>query len=138
MWNTPVPVLAALFSPITLTAGPVAAYNAAMIVGPVVSGLALVLALGVWVERWWPRAAAGLLYGFSPFVVAHSSVGHLNLVWAVLPPATKSTARLVSAASGKLRFMRSSCAEVAARTGIAVPCPGFTPGQPARWRSVRR
>jgi hypothetical protein len=45
------------------------------------------LALGSWVERWWPRAAAGLLYGFSPFVVAHSSVGHLNLVWAVLPPA---------------------------------------------------
>ena len=45
------------------------------------------LALGAWVERWWPRAAAGLLYGFSPFVVAHSSVGHLNLVWAVLPPA---------------------------------------------------
>jgi hypothetical protein len=87
MWNTPVPVLAALFSPITLTAGPVAAYNAAMILGPVVSGLTLVLALGPWVERWWPRAAAGLLYGFSPFVVAHSSVGHLNLVWAVLPPA---------------------------------------------------
>jgi hypothetical protein len=87
MWNTPVPVLAAIFSPITLTAGPVAAYNAAMILGPVVSGLALVLALGAWVERWWPRAAAGLLYGFSPFVVAHSAVGHLNLVWAVLPPA---------------------------------------------------
>ena len=87
MWNTPVPVLAALFAPVTLTAGPVAAYNVAMILGPVVSGLALALALSVWVERWWPRAAAGLLYGFSPFVVAHSSVGHLNLVWAVLPPA---------------------------------------------------
>jgi hypothetical protein len=87
MWNTPVPVLAALFAPVTLTAGPVAAYNVAMILGPVVSGIALVLALGAWVERWWPRAAAGLLYGFSPFVVAHSSVGHLNLVWAVLPPA---------------------------------------------------
>ena len=87
MWNTPVPVLATLFAPVTLTAGPVAAYNVAMILGPVVSGLALALALGVWVERWWPRAAAGLLYGFSPFVIAHSSVGHLNLVWAVLPPA---------------------------------------------------
>ena len=46
MWNTPVPVLAALFSPVTLTAGPVAAYNVAMILGPVVSGLALALALG--------------------------------------------------------------------------------------------
>src|SRR3954452_1446855 len=87
MWNTPVPVLAALFAPVTLTADPVAAYNVAMILGPVVSGIALVLALGAWGERWWPRAAAGLLYGFSPFVVAHSSVGHLNLVWAVLPPA---------------------------------------------------
>jgi hypothetical protein len=86
MWNTPVPVLAALFSPVTVTVGPVAAYNLAMILGPVASGLALALALGVWVERWWPRAVAGLLYGFSPFVIAHSSVGHLNLVWAVLPP----------------------------------------------------
>jgi hypothetical protein len=86
MWNTPVPVLAVLFAPVTLTAGPVAAYDVAMVLGPVASGLALVLALRVWIERWWPRAAAGLLYGFSPFVVAHTSVGHLNLVWAVLPP----------------------------------------------------
>jgi hypothetical protein len=86
MWNTPVPVLAALFSPVTLTAGPVAAYDVAMVLGPVASGLALALALRVWIERWWPRAAAGLLYGFSPFVIAHTSVGHLNLVWAVLPP----------------------------------------------------
>jgi hypothetical protein len=86
MWNTPVPVLSALFLPITLTAGPLVAYNVAMVLGPVVSGLALALALGVWIERWWPRAAAGLLYGFSPFVIAHTSVGHLNLVWAVLPP----------------------------------------------------
>ena len=41
MWNTPVPVLATLFAPITLTAGPVVAYNVAMILGPVVSGLAI-------------------------------------------------------------------------------------------------
>ena len=86
MWNTPVPVLAALFLPVTLTAGPVAAYDVAMVLGPVASGLALALALRVWVERWWPRAVAGLLYGFSPFAIAHTSVGHLNLVWAVLPP----------------------------------------------------
>jgi hypothetical protein len=86
MWNTPVPVLAALFAPVTLTAGPIAAYNVAVVLGPVVSGLALALALGVWVERWWPRAVAGLLYGFSPFAIAHTSVGHLNLLWAVLPP----------------------------------------------------
>ena len=86
MWNSTVPVLAALFSPITICAGPVVAYNVAMLLGPVASGLALALALGVWIERWWPRAVAGFLYGFSPFMIAHSAVGHVNLVWAVLPP----------------------------------------------------
>ena len=70
MWNTPVPVLAAVFLPITLTAGPVAAYNVAMVLGPVVSGLALALALGVWIAGWWPRAVAGLRYGFSAGVIA--------------------------------------------------------------------
>ena len=78
--------LAALFSPITLTAGPIVAYNVAVLLGPVVSGLALALALGVWIERWWPRAVAGFLYGFSPFMIAHSFAGHVNLLWAVLPP----------------------------------------------------
>jgi len=86
MWNTTVPLLGVLFAPVTLTAGPVAAYNTAMILGPVVSGVALVVASGWLVPRWWPRAVAGALYGASPFVVAHASVGHLNLVWAVLPP----------------------------------------------------
>ena len=86
MWNTTAPVLAALLSPVTLTAGPVAAYNIGMILGPVVSGLVLVLALRPYLQRWFPRAIAGALYGFCPFIVAHTSVGHLNLVWAVLPP----------------------------------------------------
>jgi len=86
MWNTTAPVLAALLSPVTLTAGPVAAYNIGMILGPVVSGLALVMALRPYVSRWFSRATAGALYGFCPFMVAHMSVGHLNLVWAVLPP----------------------------------------------------
>jgi hypothetical protein len=59
MWNTPVPVLATLFAPVTLTAGPVAAYNVATILGPVVSALALALALG----GWCPTAASGVVAG---------------------------------------------------------------------------
>ncbi|GAA1199199.1 hypothetical protein [Pseudonocardia alaniniphila] len=86
MWNTSVPLLAFLLAPITLTAGAVAAFNIGMILGPVVSGLALVLALRPYINRWLPRSIGGLLYAFSPFVVAHSSVGHINLVWAILPP----------------------------------------------------
>jgi hypothetical protein len=86
MWNTTTPVLGALLAPLTLSAGPVLAYNVGMVLGPVASGLALVFGLRPYVARWAPRAAAGFLYGFGPFVIAHASVGHLNLVWAVLPP----------------------------------------------------
>lgn len=87
MWSATVPVLGILLAPVTLTFGPVASYNIGMILGPVVSGLSLALALGPYVKRWVPRRLAGLLYGFCPFIIAHTSVGHLNLVWAVLPPA---------------------------------------------------
>ncbi|MFC5996225.1 hypothetical protein ACFQE5_18630 [Pseudonocardia hispaniensis] len=86
MWNTGTPLLGLVFAPITLTAGPVAAYNTAMILGPVVSGVALAAALGPYVRRWVPRAVAGALYAFGPFHLAHTSAGHLNLVWSVLPP----------------------------------------------------
>lgn len=86
LWNTTSPVLAAVLTPVTVLIGPVAAYNVGMILGPVVSGLAMAWALGWYVDRWFPRVLAGALYGFNPFLLAHGSVGHLNLVWALLPP----------------------------------------------------
>lgn len=86
MWNTSTPLLATLLSPITLTAGATAAFNVGMILGPPVSALACFLALRPWASTWAARALGGAAFGFSPFVVAHASVGHLNLVWAVLPP----------------------------------------------------
>jgi hypothetical protein len=86
MWNTTVPLLGVLLAPVTLAAGPVASYNAGMILGPVVSGVALAWALGPWVRRWPARAVAGAMYAFGPFLVAHASAGHLNLVWSVFPP----------------------------------------------------
>ena len=86
MWNSTMPVLAAVLAPVTLTAGPVAAYNVGMLAGPVVSGLVLVWALAPYVHSWPGRILAGGLYAFSPFVIAHEWAGHLNLVWPILPP----------------------------------------------------
>jgi hypothetical protein len=86
MWNTGVPVLGALLAPVTATAGPVVADNVAMILGPAVSAYAAHRALMVLVGPRWIRALAGLVYGFSPFVIAHAWVGHVNLVWMVFPP----------------------------------------------------
>ena len=81
MWNTGVPVLGVLLAPVTATAGPVVADNVAMILGPAVSAYVAYRALGVLVGARWIRIAAGLVYGFSPFVIAHAWVGHLDLVW---------------------------------------------------------
>ena len=86
MWNTGVPVLGVLLGPVTATVGPVVADNVAMILGPVVSAYLAHRCLGVLVGPRWVRALAGLVYGFSPFVVAHAWVGHVNLVWSVFPP----------------------------------------------------
>jgi hypothetical protein len=87
MWNTGVPLLGVLLAPVTATAGPVLADNLAMVLGPAVSAYAAYRALAVLVGPRWIRALGGLVYGFSPFVIAHAWVGHVNLVWAVLPPA---------------------------------------------------
>jgi len=87
MWNIGVPVLGLLMLPVTLTIGPVAAYNIAMMLGLVVSGVSMAIALVPWTKRWASRIVAGGLYAFAPFQIAHFSVGHLNIVWAILPPA---------------------------------------------------
>jgi hypothetical protein len=86
MWNTWVPVLGVLLAPVTATAGPVVADNMAMILGPAVSAYVAHRALAVLVGPRWIRALAGLVYGFSPFVIAHAWVGHVDLVWMVFPP----------------------------------------------------
>lgn len=86
MWNIGVPVLGLLMLPVTLTVGPVAAYNVAMMLGLVVSGVSMAAALVPWTKRWASRIVAGALYAFSPFQIAHFSVGHLNIIWAILPP----------------------------------------------------
>ena len=87
MWNTSVPLLGVLLAPVTLAAGPVAAFNVGVVLGPAVSGVAMAAALGAYVRAWVPRAVAGALYAFAPFHLAHASVAHLNLVWSLLPPA---------------------------------------------------
>ncbi|MEV1294368.1 hypothetical protein [Pseudonocardia sp. NPDC049635] len=91
LWNTAVPLLGVLLAPVTVAAGPITAFNVGVVLGPVVSGLLLVAALGPFVRStgprgWVARGIAGALYAFSPFHLAHAVAGHLNLTWSVLPP----------------------------------------------------
>src|SRR5215470_8513939 len=83
--NTAMTLLGILAAPVTVLAGPIAAYNLVLRAGFVLSALAMFVVVRRLV-RWWPAAfAAGLLYGFSPFMVGQG-LHHEFLVFAPIPP----------------------------------------------------
>jgi hypothetical protein len=85
MWNASQPLTALAAWPFTATAGPVLAYNAMLTLALALSGWCAYLAIGRIVPGRVGALAGGLLYGFSPFMVAHAT-GHLHLVMAPIPP----------------------------------------------------
>lgn len=85
MWAPNVPLLALLAWPVTHLWGPVAAYNTVMTAGFALSGWAAFFAARRFVTSDLAAAIAGLLYGFSPYMVAHG-YGHLNMTFVIVPP----------------------------------------------------
>ena len=83
--NTTMPVLGVLASPVTLTLGPIATVNLLVRLALFSSATSAFFVLHRWV-RWTPAAfAGGLLYGFSPYVLAQGDV-HLDLAFVPLFP----------------------------------------------------
>ena len=75
-----------LLAPVTLTAGPIVATNVALTLCPALSAWACWVACRRLVT-WRPAGAiAGLLFGYSPFVVTNLALGHLGLALLVAPP----------------------------------------------------
>jgi hypothetical protein len=88
---------AALLSPITLLFGPVASFNVANLLAPVVSGWAAFALAGRISSRTATRLVAGGLYAFSPFIVRNTVLGHLDLtLTAYLPLVLLLGLRLLS------------------------------------------
>ncbi|GAC1439605.1 MAG: hypothetical protein NVS3B26_03050 [Mycobacteriales bacterium] len=85
MWNTLMPLPGVLSSPLTLLAGPMASHTVLAVLGFAGSATAMWWVVGRWAPWWAARFAAGLLYGFSPYLLAQGS-GHLNLELVALPP----------------------------------------------------
>lgn len=84
--NTGVPLLGLVAAPVTELFGPVASYNTLLTLAPAASAAAAYAFCRTWVS-WRPAAwVGGLVYGFSPYVIAQSAAGHLNLTFVALPP----------------------------------------------------
>lgn len=87
--NTSSPLVGVLLAPVTWLAGPIVATNLALTLAPALSGWAAWLAARRFIgEQGWRPAAwlAGLLFGYSPFVVDNIATGHVMLALLVVPP----------------------------------------------------
>ncbi len=83
--NTTMPVLGLLLTPITLTAGPIASLNVALRLAFASSAVSAFFVARRYVRRLPLAFVAGLLYGFSPYMVSEGEV-HLNLIFVPLLP----------------------------------------------------
>lgn len=84
--NTSWIALSLVFAPVTWLFGPIASFNAAALLAPVVSGWAFFFAARA-VSSFVPGQVLGsLLWGCSPFVLGGLPVGHFNLSVLFFPP----------------------------------------------------
>ena len=77
---------ALIVSPVTLLFGPIAAFNVAATLAPVVSGWCMFLFARKFTRFVPAQVVAGLLWGFSPFVVDNLPYGHIHLALGYFPP----------------------------------------------------
>lgn len=85
LWNAAVFVPALLLAPVTVTLGPVVAYNLLLTLAPATAAGCAFLALRRHTRGPAGPAVGGLLYGFSPYMLGQS-LGHANLVVTAIPP----------------------------------------------------
>jgi len=85
MWNTAIFVPATLLWPVTATFGPIVSYNVMATAAVALSALLGYLAARRLIENHLMAAAAGLLYGFSPYMIAQS-MRHPHVTIALWPP----------------------------------------------------
>jgi len=81
-----VPAWSIVLTPVTLAAGPVAAYNVAALLSPVLAASFAYRLCGHLTRSFAPALLGGLLFGFGTYTAAHL-LGHLNLLAVFLVPA---------------------------------------------------
>ncbi|HVX19995.1 MAG TPA: hypothetical protein VHB02_01465 [Acidimicrobiales bacterium] len=90
--NTSYLLPAAVLSPVTVAAGPIASFNVAMVLSVALSSWAMYRFLSRLAGSLAATVLPATLYGLSPFMVANLPLGHLNLTMAWYPPVVASVA----------------------------------------------
>ncbi len=85
MWNTSMIFPALVLWPVTALFGPVVAYNLLITAGIALSAWFAFLAARLFIDRQVVCLVAGLIYGFSPGLIAQA-LGHPHVMLAIFPP----------------------------------------------------
>ena len=85
MWQTWMPAVGVVLWPVTAIWGPLVTWNVAMTLAPALGALFAFVAIRRYVRSALPAAVGGLVYGFSPCVIAQM-LGHLHVVLSVITP----------------------------------------------------
>jgi hypothetical protein len=85
-WATSMPAVAFALAPVTATLGVVVAYNLAALLAPALSAWCAFLLCRRLTGRFSSALVGGLIYGFSPYQVAHVIGGQLVLTLNFIPP----------------------------------------------------
>ena len=85
-WSGGIPLAALAAAPLTAEAGPVASYNALMMVCPVIAAWSAYLLCRHLTRRFWPSLLGGYLFGFSSYMLGQAATGHLNLIFVFPAP----------------------------------------------------
>jgi hypothetical protein len=85
MWNSLAPALGLALWPVTVTGGVVLAYNLLLLAEIALSAWLAYLAIRRLVRDRRAAVCGGLVYGFSPYLLAHAH-GHAKVTFGLLPP----------------------------------------------------
>ena len=118
MWNTSLLLPALIMAPVTLLAGPLAAYNVLFILGLAAGPLCAFPLLRRFVDNVPAAGLGALVFGFSPAVLA-SGFGHINL--ALTAPMTISLLLAHDLVTGRRRPVTGGAA-----LGLAMAAQLFT------------
>jgi len=84
-WVTSIPGLAIAYAPLTLTAGAIAAYNAAAVLAPALAATTAFLLCRHVTGSFWPSVVGGYLFGFSSYMLGQS-LAHMHMTPVFLVP----------------------------------------------------
>jgi hypothetical protein len=78
-WALCDPLAMLLVLPLTLTAGPIVAHNAVMLLAPALAGWAAFVMCRYLAGSYWPAWLGGFIFGFSPYILG-GMLGHEQIV----------------------------------------------------------